>query len=306
MSIKVENLSKVYGKKKALDGLTFTLEEGKFYGLLGKNGAGKTTFMKTLNGQILPSSGNIYINGKNIQDKNCDLGQIFYIGDDDIFLPKRKVKEYLSYLKLTKKEFDERKAREYFELFGLHDKMKFGKMSTGENTLLKVSIALSMNVPILVFDEPVLGLDPNHRELFYKCLLDVYMERQPTILLATHIMEEISQLVEEIVIIDQGKVLCQDSVEDLRQKGFSISGTKEKVELYVKGASHIQVLKREELGEYSIYYCFGEKKDRLKFLLERGVLKKDDVEFQPLPLQKLFIVLTNHEKEMPHGTYKIS
>ena len=113
-----------------------------------------------------------------------------------------------------------------------------------------------MNVPYVIFDEPVLGLDANHRELFYNLLLKEYENNERTIIIATHLIEEIANLIEEVVFIDQGKISLQESVENLLETGYSISGLSSEVDAY---CSDKTVIGYDELGALKIAYLFGPK-----------------------------------------------
>lgn len=135
----------------------------------------------------------------------------------------------------------------------------------------------------LLLDEPVLGLDANHHELFYKLLLDDYLEKQRTVIIATHLIEEVANLVEQVTIVDRGRVLLASSAEELRASGYSVSGRTADVAAYCAG---MEVLDVEELGGLSVAYVQG-KPDAAR-LNER-------LDVAPLNLQKLFVKLTEKE-----------
>ena len=135
-------------------------------------------------------------------------------------------------------------------------------------------------MPYVIFDEPVLGLDANHREMFYKLLLEDFEKSQRTIIIATHLIEEVAGVIEDVVIIDQGKILLQDSVENLMSKGYSISGLQRDVDTYCQDKN---VIGFDELGNMKIAYVLGELDERQ--LNER-------LHPSSINLQKLFVKLT--------------
>ena len=132
----------------------------------------------------------------------------------------------------------------------------FKALSKGYQSIFKLIIALSLNVPYVIFDEPVLGLDANHRELFYSLLLKEFENNERTLIIATHLIEEVSNIIEEVVLIDKGKILLQETVEELLEKGYSISGVAQEVDHYCEGKN---VIGYDELGGLKIAYVLGEK-----------------------------------------------
>lgn len=154
----------------------------------------------------------------------------------------------------------------------------------GYRSIYQLVVGLSLDVDYLLLDEPVLGLDANHRELFYKLLLDDYLEKQRTVIIATHLIEEVANLVEQVTIVDRGRVLLASSAEELRASGYSVSGRTADVAAYCAG---MEVLDVEELGGLSVAYVQG-KPDAAR-LNER-------LDVAPLNLQKLFVKLTEKEE----------
>ena len=142
------------------------------------------------------------------------------------------------------------------------------------------SAALSLNVPYVIFDEPVLGLDANHRELFYDLLLKDYENSERTIIIATHLIEEVANIIEEVVLIDKGKVLLQDNVSSLLETGYSVSGLAHEVDAYCADKN---VIGYDELGNLKIAYVMGEK---------TPLPKMGNLSFSTMNLQKLFVKLT--------------
>ena len=132
----------------------------------------------------------------------------------------------------------------------------------------------------MIFDEPVLGLDANHRELFYHLLLKEFENNERTLIIATHLIEEVSNIIEEVVFIDSGKILLQESVESLLEKGYSVSGIASEVDRYCEGKN---VIGYDELGGLKIAYVLGEK-----IALPVG----SNLQISAMNLQKLFVKMT--------------
>lgn len=179
--------------------------------------------------------------------------------------------------------FDLEKAHKLAEAYELNVNKKVRALSTGYKSIFKLITALCLDVPYVIFDEPVLGLDANHRELFYRLLLESYQEKPRTIIIATHLIEEVANLIEEVVIIDRGRILLQDSVERLMATGYSIAGSQADVDTYCAGE---QVFGCDLLGGMKIAYLMGGVREEK---LHAGL------HVSAMNLQKLFVKLTEKE-----------
>ncbi len=277
--ISVNNLTKMYGKTYALSNVSTEFEFGKIYGLLGRNGAGKSTMIKIMTNRVFASEGEITVNGEKTEE-NPRLKELIFFMSEENFYEKHKLKEIIKITSSMYPMFDSEKALKYSKLFEVNLAKRFSSLSTGYKNIFKLIIALCQNLPYIVFDEPVVGLDAYHRELFYKLLLECYGEKNRTIIIATHLIEEIAGIIENVVIIDNGKILIEDSVENLLSKGYSVAGKPELVEKYVSNRNVIDVENISGL--------------RIAYLLEQQ--NHDEVPpeltISPLNLQKLFVKLT--------------
>ena len=170
-TIEVKELTKYYKTNKALDCLNFTIEPGKIYGLLGRNGAGKTTLLNLMTGRIFPTEGEIRIDGENVHENDKVLGSIFYMTEKNLYPVEERVKNILKWSRQFYPKFDMEYARDLADKFGLDTNKKVKNLSTGYTSIFKAVTALASNADIILFDEPVLGLDANHRDMLYKELL---------------------------------------------------------------------------------------------------------------------------------------
>lgn len=282
-SIEIKNVSKQYKTTLALDHVSFDLDEGKIYGLLGRNGAGKSTLLNILANRIFASEGEIFIDGETCVE-NTKMQEKLYCMSEVNYYPNDKIKDIYKWTNLFYSCFDYEKALKLAEDFDLNLNKKVNELSTGYKSIFKLIIALSLNVPYVIYDEPVLGLDANHREKFYKHLLNDFTDNQKTIIIATHLIEEIAHLIEEVIIIDKGHVLLQDSLENLMAKGYSVAGNAQDVDEYTKGE---RVIGTDLLGGMKIAYIIGDiKENKMHERLQRSSLS----------LQKLFVKLTEGEE----------
>lgn len=279
-AIQIKNVTKQYPDVTALNQVSFSFEHGKIYGFLGRNGAGKSTLINIIANRIFADEGQVLIDGQEAKENMQIHEKVFCMSEMDLYSPSLKVKDHFKWMGRFYDCFDQEKALAVAERFGLNVNKKFKQLSKGYQSIFKLTAALALNVPYVIFDEPVLGLDANHRELFYDLLLRDYEEYERTIILATHLIEEVANLIEEVVLIDQGKILLQDSVEHLLETGYSVSGTAQDVDAYCAARN---VIGSDELGGLKIAYVLGEKEP-----LPQG----SSLQLCAMNLQKLFVKMT--------------
>ncbi|WP_080797663.1 ATP-binding cassette domain-containing protein [Arabiibacter massiliensis] len=278
--LRAEHLTKRFGKTTALDDVTLSLEYGKIHALLGRNGAGKTTLLGIASNRLVPTEGRILVDGEPVTDNPRSLAKVFCTGDVQMIPGSMYVDDLIEWMGRFHEGFDAKRALRLAKAFDLDVKAKTGALSTGFRTICQLVLALSLDADYLLLDEPVLGLDANHRELFYKLLMEDYLERQRTVVIATHLIEEVANLVERVTIIDEGRVLMQASADELRASGYSVSGRTGDVRAYCEG---LDVLGIDELGGVAVAYLLG-KPDPARLA--------DGLDTAPMNLQKLFVKLT--------------
>lgn len=279
-AIQIKNITKRYKGVTALDDVSLSFEFGKIYGFLGRNGAGKSTLINIIANRIFADYGEVLIDG--IPDKE-NMGvheKIFCMSEADLYDRDLKVKEHFKWTNRFYSDFDLEKALALSRKFELDVNKRFKALSKGYQSIFKLIVALSINVPYVIFDEPVLGLDANHRELFYSLLLKELENNERTLILATHLIEEVSNIIEEVVLIDRGKILLQKTVEELLETGYSVSGLAQEVDRYCDGRN---VIGYDELGNLKVAYVLGEKA-----ALPQG----SNLQIAAMNLQKLFVKIT--------------
>lgn len=283
--IEISNLSKSYGKHRVLDNISLKIEENKIYGLLGRNGAGKTTLLNLITNRIFPSKGVIKIDNQNIIENYNALSKVYLMTEQDLYPATLKVKEIFKWTKEFYKNFDMDYALVLSDKFGLNINKKYKELSTGYSSICKIIITLATQADILLFDEPILGLDANHREMFYKELMENYIKKPKTIILSTHIIEEVSEILEKVIIIKDGRVLGDKEVEDLLNESYLVSGAIVNVDEYIKDKRVINV---ETMAGFKSATIMGKLKE-----VDREKLDKLSLEISKVELQKLFIYLTS-------------
>ena len=218
MSIQVKEVSKFYGKQKALDALSFEISDAEVVGFLGPNGAGKSTMMKIITGFLPQSSGDVFVNGLNVMEHSLEIRkQIGYLPEHNPLYLDLYVKEYLEYVagiyKLGKKK--KQRVDEMIELtgLGLEQKKKIGALSKGYRQRVGLAQALIHDPKVLILDEPTTGLDPNQLIEVRQLIQNIGKEK--TVMLSTHIMQEVEAICERVLIINKGQLVADQASNDI-------------------------------------------------------------------------------------------
>jgi ABC-2 type transport system ATP-binding protein len=283
MGIEVRQVDKRFGAKTALDAVSLRFESGRIYGLLGRNGAGKTTLLNVITNRLFADGGEVLVDGLPARENDAAQRKIYMMGESTLFSSSMGVRRAFETTALFYPGFDMSQALHMAEKFKLPVAKSIGSLSTGYATIFKCIAALASNVPYVLLDEPVLGLDANHRELFYRLLIEKYAQNPFTVVLSTHLIGEVEGIVEDVVVIDRGRILVSESLEKLLERGYAVTGPTDRVERFVAGQ---EVIGRERLGGVARAYVLGLPK-------EGG----EELEISPMDLQKLFIELTRDREE---------
>jgi ABC-2 type transport system ATP-binding protein len=243
--VEVENLSKHYGKVHAVDGVSFTLEENRIYGLLGRNGAGKTTLMSLLTAQEFATGGSVRVFGESPVENAGVLGRTAFIKESQRYPEDFRVSHVLRSAPWFFSHWDADFADSLVRDFRLPVDRRIKKLSRGQLSAVGVIVGLASRAPLTFFDEPYLGLDAVARQLFYDRLLSDYAEHPRTIVLSTHLIDEVSNLLEHVIVIDDGRLLIDSDADELRGSATTIAGTSSAVDAFTRGRD---VLHRESIG----------------------------------------------------------
>ncbi|MFP7494314.1 ABC transporter ATP-binding protein [Terribacillus saccharophilus] len=235
MTIVAEALKKEYKSTKALNNIDIRITEPKIYGLLGRNGAGKTTFMQLLAGYDRPSSGNLLVNGMQPFDNRSVTENVCLIKEADNFKKDLTIQQVLKISSMLYTNWDNELAADLLEGFDLDKKRRVKNLSKGMESALGIIVGLASKAPLTMLDEPYIGLDAASRAYFYEVLLEEYQNHPRIIILSTHLIDEVSNLFEEVIIFNKGSILLHKSAEELRAESFCISGPAAQVKAYTDG-----------------------------------------------------------------------
>ena len=287
--IEVTGLTKTFGSLAAVNDATFTVEENKIYGLLGRNGAGKTTLMQLLTGQDFATEGSISVFGQSPVENAKVLQRISFIKESQRYPEDFKVKHVFKSAPWFFSNWDADFADELIADFRLPLDRRIKKLSRGQLSSIGVIVGLASRAPLTFFDEPYLGLDAVARQTFYDRLLADYAEHPRTVILSTHLIDEVSNLLEHVLVIDQGRIIIDEDAEALRSSATAVVGTRAAVDSFVGGR---EVLHREGIGGLASVTL-----SRLSDS-ERSDAVAAGLELSPVSLQQLIIRRTNtSEKE---------
>lgn len=220
--VEIKGLVKKYGKLTALNNIDVEIEQGKIVGLLGPNGSGKSTLLKAIIGLIKPSSGKITV--KNIKPSYETKKLVSYLPEIDHLYPWMTVKETVEFVSTFYNDtWNHDKTQELLEFMGLDKSKQVKNLSKGMRERLKLVLCLSREVPLVILDEPLSGIDPSSRSRILQSIVSEYKVGDQTIILSTHSISEAESIFEEVIFLKEGCIYLKASAEDLRQQyGSSI------------------------------------------------------------------------------------
>lgn len=282
--IEVKNLTKRYRDTVAVDDVSFTIEKDTIYGLLGRNGAGKTTVMSILTAQNFATSGDVRVFGMNPYENAKVLSRMCFVRESQKYPDDALAKHAFATARLFFPNWDEDLAHRLIEDFQLPMKTRIKKMSRGQMSAVGVIIGLAARAEITFFDEPYLGLDAVARQIFYDRLLEDYTEHPRTVILSSHLIDEVSNLIERVLVIDRGRILMDEATDAVRDRAANIVGDASAVEAFVVGRT---VIHRETLGNVASVTVLGALS-----LADRERLAATGLDVAPVSLQQLIVRTT--------------
>jgi ABC-2 type transport system ATP-binding protein len=289
LTVRTEGLTVRFGDVTAVDGLDVRLAAGKIHGLLGRNGSGKSTFAATLAGFRRPTRGRVLLDdgaGPAEPYENAELtSQVCLIRESGDTYGSASVNSALGLAAGLRPAWDEEFARDLLDRFEIPARKRVQSLSRGKKSALGALLGLASRAPLTIFDESYLGMDVPSRNQFYDALLADYAEHPRTIVLSTHLVGEVSSLLEDVMILDEGRLVTQSDVESLRGRGATLVGPATLVDELTGG---LVVLAEQRLGQTKATTVFGDLDDSL-----RDKAADAGLELGPVGLQDLFVHLTH-------------
>jgi len=216
--IEAKALSKRYGTLVALDGVSFNVQSGRIVGLIGRNGAGKTTALKAILG-LIPHTGEVSVLSLDpSRQRDTLMRDVCFIADTAALPRWLRVDHAIDYVEGVHPRFQRARALEFLARTDIRQRSRIGQLSKGMITQLHLALILAIDARLLVLDEPTLGLDLLYRRQFYDTLVNDYFDHERTILLTTHQVEEVEHLLSDVLFIDGGRLVLDSSVEAIAER----------------------------------------------------------------------------------------
>ena len=293
--IEFVNISKTYGFEEAVKNVNLKLEEGKIYGLIGRSGAGKTTLLKILSNQIARFDGKIVWKGEEVFENQKLVEEIIYVSDDMDFMStngnQTPDKIFNTASKLYK-HWDSEFAYYLIKEFDLDIYKGIKSLSKGYRTIVNLILGLASRGEITIFDEPSNGLDANNRYKFYKILMEDIEDNPRTVFISTHIIDEIENVLEEVIIIKEGEIILHEELLEIQEKAWMFTGKAEVLE----ALNDKNIVYRDKIGSLSVIGIYD------KFSPELWAnLKNQGVDVGAISLQNLLIYMTDEEYKNEQG-----
>lgn len=286
--LNAQGVCKSYGKNEVLHDLDLTIEPGKIYGLIGRNGAGKTTLLGILTAQNTMDRGSVTYGGQSVWENQGVLDQMCFSRELQATLfsgqNNLKVKHYLKTAAIYYPNWDQAYADKLLAEFKLDPKKKICQLSKGQMSMVTILIALASRAPLTILDEPAAGLDVVMRERFYQLLLEDFAASSRTFLVSTHIIEEAASVFEQVIILDQGRILENRPTEELVDQFRYISGREDVVDAACNG---LEVLSTHQMGRHKTAAVRGSA-------AQLAQAQNADVDVSPMNLQNVFVALCGH------------
>ena len=277
--LEMKNVTKTFGKFKALDDLSMTVPKGSVYGLVGPNGAGKSTAIRLMTGIYRPDSGSITLEGMPVYENPVNKVRMGYIPDDIFYFPSASMEEMKSFYKGIYPQFDEELYKKLFEAFQLPRKGAIRRFSKGMQKQAAFHLSLCTHPEMLILDEPVDGLDPVMRRQVWSLILSEVAANGTTVLVSSHNLRELEDICDHVGIMDHGKMLLERSLQDMQ-------GATHKLQLVGEVPEGLDVLHESQTGRLKTLVVRGDARE-----ISRKVSAANPVYFDvlPLSLEEIFI-----------------
>jgi ABC-2 type transport system ATP-binding protein len=292
-AVETRNLRRTFGKFEAVKGVDLKVPKGTVYGLLGVNGAGKSTIIKMIVGHLRPTGGHISVLGRTLDENLLEVRRrVAYVSENRYLYEWMTVAESLKFTRAFHDTWDDGKAADLLKRFSLPPEKKVRQLSRGNRARLCLLLALAYNPELIILDEPTSGLDPIVRRDFIENIVSEIAEEGKTVLFSSHIVEEVERVADYVGIINEGELLMVSTIDEIKSSykrvRYATNGTRPEMAgvpgvLAVENGRHEQVLTVTGWGD-----------ETLRLLGERGVRNP---EVLPISLEDIFVNTVRAERE---------
>lgn len=284
--IEIRELTKKFDKRKAVDNVTTTIHEGQIFGLVGSNGAGKSTFLRMLSGVMKPDQGQVFIDEQPVYENILIKKEICLLPDTAYFLPNATVKIMKNYYKLMYENFDEKKFEDLSERFHIEQDCKISTFSKGMKKQVSMLLGICTKTKYLFCDETFDGLDPVMRQAVKSLFASEVINREFTPIIASHNLREIEDICDTVGLLHKGGILFTKDMEDMKFHMHKVQCVIANPVDEEKLLAELQVLHHEKRGSLLSFTARGTREEILDRVRERDPVF---VEALPLSLEEIFI-----------------
>ncbi|MFA9556898.1 ABC transporter ATP-binding protein [Evansella sp. AB-rgal1] len=286
--ITAKHLTKKYNTGKAVDNLTFAIEGKKITGLIGRNGAGKTTLLKLIAGFHKQTSGELKVFSENPFNNLKVSSNTIFVDEHMTYPESLSIAEILQFAGTFYENWDEDLAKRLFDYFGFSKKQYHSRLSKGMRSTFNMIIGLAARCPLTILDEPTSGMDSSVRKDFYRALLKDYIEFPRAIILSSHLVNEVEDILEDIMLMKEGEIRLHKSISDIKEFAIGLQGNRETINQFTR---HTEVLHESSIGNSA--YVVIEKNINQSVLQN---MKKAGIEVSSVATEDLCVYLTSKTK----------
>lgn len=287
-AIEFTNVSKSFRTQKVLDEMNFNIQQGVLTGIIGRNGVGKTTLMKMIAGFTEETSGTVQVFGEKPFNSLKVSANMIFIDDAMGFPDALTLTDILKECERFYANWDAILANKLMEHFIFHKGARHRHLSKGKKSTFNAIVGLAAHCPLTIFDEPTTGMDAAVRKDFYRALLKDYIAHPRTILLSSHHIEEIEDVLEDVLLIHEGVAHFHGPITDLQEMFIKLSGPAERLSHYTEGKNVIEMKKVASTSEWVVENSFSSN------VLVR--MKADGIHISPVSANDAYIALTNQTR----------
>jgi ABC-2 type transport system ATP-binding protein len=291
--LSVQNVTKTIDGKSVLQDISFSIPVGSITGLLGRNGVGKTTLMRTMIGILDPEEGAVLVDGVNVHEQPSIKQTIMFVPDSPTVIEKYKVKELVKLYKAIYEKFDEVYFYELLDRFSLHEQ-KISRYSKGMKALLHIILAFSTKAKYILLDEPTNGLDPIIKKQILQFMIEEVSERELSLLISTHHLEEIEKIADTVIMLNDGQVEGVTSLEDMKGSYVKVHAIFERsFPQKLETLSNITIL--EQIGRVHTVLIKGNVEETLHKFRQEAPIFLEEI---PTTLEDVFVHSLGGKKDV--------
>lgn len=284
--IAAKNFTKMFDRKCAVDSLNLTIEKGKIYGLVGTNGSGKSTFLRTVSGVYYPDGGSVTIDGEDSYENVSAKQKVFFVSDDMYFMPNSSIDDVAKLYKAVYQSFSQAKYDELTEKFPIDKKAKVKNFSKGMKRQAAIIIALSCQPEYLLLDEAFDGLDPVIRVAVRKLIAEEVIERDMTVIISSHNLREMEDFCDMVGILHKGKLIMQQDIESISASYCKAQVVVDKNTDTIDNIDDKRIISVKKSGSIYTVICAMSCDEAEKFL---GGFNPVFMDYIPLTLEEVFV-----------------